>query len=186
MANKRIPELPQINNPGSTSKIAIYDDTTDVTKYVDKGDLIPGQAQTTDLNWNPAIAYVIDNIVESEDKFWIALANNTNTLPVEGGGIWTEVSKSLSGLVYYTAGVFTEDDIFVVNNVPSLTGFFLLRLVNATRPFNSTDFTTEYNGGDWEIVGPSTGGDQLNIDGGRPSRDSPTVTNVNGGRPTDR
>ena len=68
---------------------------------------------------------------------------------------WNLITKSNSGLTFWKAGVFPQDEVFVlydVNENPSdpLVKFFWLR--NGTRPFVSSDFLDELANGDWEEV----------------------------------
>jgi len=153
MGNKRIPELDNADFASEGDKIALYDLQGDITKHINKSDLIPGQSETTNIDWNSLVTYNSGDIVKYLGKLWESdIASNLGNVPQDDAN-WTEVSKSEAGLVLYVAGVFTQDDVFVINTIPGRNGFWLVRLVNATRPFNSTDFTTEYNNGDWAVVG---------------------------------
>jgi len=154
MANKRIPELINILSPSGNDKISLYDSQGDFTGHVNVSDLISGQNETTNINWSNILIYNTGDIVKSEGKFWesILVGDNLGNVPQENAN-WTEVSKSESGLVLYVPGVFLNDEVYCINQIPNRNGFWLVRLVNATRPFNSVDFTTEYNNGDWAVVG---------------------------------
>lgn len=149
--DKRIPELPNQSNVSALMQIPIYDPITDTTYRMNYAIIQPG-ASTADYRWNPSVDYGVGDIVTNSDKIWESLVTpNLNQVPLEGGGFWTERSKSKSGFAYWQAGVFTDDDVYVLYTLGGNTFFY--ELVDPARPYNSTDFEDELADDKWRRIG---------------------------------
>lgn len=137
---------------------------------------------SSQFEWDPLEDYDLDEVVTYQGLWWQSLVpgvgTNTGNIPSEGVN-WTQINK-INGVIIpeWSAGLIT-DHLTLFREGTTIYG-----LKNtAVLPYNST-VTPSADLANWEIVGGG-GGDQLNIDAGRPSRDDPTSTEVNGGRPSD-
>ncbi len=152
--DKRIPELPNISYTSAIMMIPIYDPITDTTYRMNYALVQPG-ASTNDYRWNELTDYGIGDIVTQSDKVWESIATpNIGNVPVEDGGYWEERSKSKSGFVYWAAGVYLDDQVFVLYTLGSDTFFY--ELADPARPFNSIDFEDELADDKWRRIGTIT------------------------------
>lgn len=150
--DKRIPDLPQITNSSGGMKIPIWNPTTDVTNHIDLSDLLPEVAEESN-EWDPDFSYSEDEIAVFEDQLYISLQDdNLDNLPSDPGStFWVIGVKAQSGLVPWVAGIFTQTYVSVLKQIVADV-WSLCYLVSATRPYNSTNFATEFAAGDWVIV----------------------------------
>jgi hypothetical protein len=90
-------------------------------------------------------------------------AGNINHLPPSDPGItentyWKEVSASaVAAIPEYAPGIFPGGIVIVYHN-HSVDGRGLYFLVNAVRPYSSTNIETEITAGDWELLGGASSG----------------------------
>lgn len=152
MANQRIPEMPPMASLPSGGLVPVYNPITGLTEKFDLSTL--ATSSSADARWVSTFSYSEGEIVTYDGKIWESIVpgsnSNTGNVPIEGAGFWTERSKSQSGLTMYVPGVFTETEVFVLNN---LDGYIqLYNLASATRPYNSTDFNLEFAQGDWVLA----------------------------------
>lgn len=159
MANKRIDQLPQSAGPQPHYYIAIRNMDTNITERLQLSHFM-GSGTTANFEWDNEIEYLTDEVVTYGGFWWQALEDNDDVVPGSDPTIWVKVSKSPSGFVLWSAGIFTEDEVFILYRfefpeaAPGAdTATYLFRLKDATRPFNSTDFVTELEAGQWELVG---------------------------------
>jgi hypothetical protein len=95
--------------------------------------------------------YEEDEVVTWQGNWYQSLEDdNLNNIPGIDPTKWLLVTKSASGFVFWQAGIFPQDEVFVLRSIGGM--IHLVHLVNATRPFISTDFDAEYAAGDWEIM----------------------------------
>ncbi len=131
--------------------VPIYDPITDTTYHTLLVQIVPSSS-TTDYRWNALTDYPVGAIVTNGDKVWESIDTpNEGNVPVEGGGFWEERSKSKSGFVYWVAGVFTDDQVFVLYTIAGDTFFY--ELTDITRPYLSTDFEAELAANKWRRIG---------------------------------
>lgn len=107
---------------------------------------------STNFEWNSADAalgeYDLDEIVTRSGNFYQStIDNNPNTPGVDA--TWTLLTQRFSWQLW-AAGVYAGDEIFVLKIVSDTV--FIYRLDNAARPYNSVDFNTELEAGDWVQV----------------------------------
>jgi hypothetical protein len=147
-----IPGLPgPYTNPKAGDFLAIYDAQNAVTKKIDISYLLPA-APSSNYKWIPGYTYALNVIVEYAGLWYKSLqAGNIGHLPTEAGSLfWEEVEQSAAGFVPWAAGVFTQDEVFVLYELDGYTQLF--KLASATRPYLSDDLLLEFADGDWELV----------------------------------
>ena len=122
------------------------------------------------FEWVSTTNYATDDVVTYSGKWWQSLVNsNIGNIPGADLTKWNEVDKSPSGLVFWQAGVYTEDEVFVLREINSTVFLFRLDPLQ-TRPFNSTDFDAELSTNTWQEVARldtvivDTSGGTLHID----------------------
>ncbi|MBL6448580.1 hypothetical protein JMN32_19875 [Fulvivirga sp. 29W222] len=123
---------------------------------------ITGSGQSASLAYDPEVTYdtpataaVSGNpsYAEFNNKLWRSETDdNQGNQPVEGVN-WTEVSANESGLIPHKPGVFKQEEVYVTGVPKAGYPKCLLRLVSATRPYETADLEAEYLAGDWEIIG---------------------------------
>jgi hypothetical protein len=152
--NKRIPELEERSSATSGMKLAAYDPETDTTIALLVSALLPS-ASDESFAWDPETTYAEDQVSVYEDQIYVSLQNgNLDHLPNEVGSLfWSLGVRGVSGLVPWVAGIFTQTHVTVLKKTSGRWSLYYLE--NATRPFNSTNFTTELDAGDWlPVRGP--------------------------------
>jgi len=156
--NKRIPELPpKLTGLTNLMRLPIWDPDTDTTHYTELGNLlssIPVDAYT----WDPDITYMEDDIVVYMDEIYISQEDgNLNQAPPLYPAAWTAAVAAVgSGLKYWTAGVYSDADVYVVYENAGILNLY--RLIDPARPFNSTNFATELAAVQWKAFGGGGGG----------------------------
>ncbi len=148
--NKQIIALDEITVINAGSFFVIYDILTAKSYKIKVDNFVP----TTDQNfkWISTVEYDEDEVSLHNDKWWRSLQDtNEGHIPSEDGIWWTQVSKSSSSsLAIHANGVYTDTNVFVMKIKDGSMQMY--RLASATRPYNSTDFDTELEDGDWELV----------------------------------
>lgn len=149
--NKRIPGLPQASNPNTGMLLAAYNPITDTTIALLVDGLIPSSV-SNDYTWDYTHVYMIDDIAVFEDQLYISQQDDNLDNPPDavGSTFWTLGVKSASGLVPWSAGIFTNTDTTVLYKLNGNWGLYYLD--NATRPYNSSNFTAELAAKDWALV----------------------------------
>lgn len=168
---KRIPQLPAGANAQPGWKIAVWDDSTNTTKQVDVQEFINNQASSS-YDWTDTTTYNTNEVAFYNNKLWASLINgNINNVP-QAGPNWVEVvGQSSAGLANWAAGAYTSDEVFVVYDDGS--GNLMYELINAQRPFNSTDIDAEILAGDWEPF--NTAVTDVPFDGNRAIKKLPVI-----------
>jgi hypothetical protein len=96
--------------------------------------------------------YAEDEVVTYGGKWWQSLIDdNLNITPGTNPLAWIELQKAPSGFVFWQAGVFPQDEVFVLYEI-SPGSVQIYHLTNATRPYVSADFEAELALGDWQII----------------------------------
>lgn len=156
LPNSDIPGLPPITSLPPGGLVALWDPIQGFTGSFDISTLV--SSTSADFRWISTFAYSQGELVTYNDKIWESLTpgsgTNQGNIPQEGPGFWTERSKSKSGFVLWAAGVFTETDVYVLFSIDGFLQFF--RLVDPTRPYNSTNFLSEWAAGKWELMSERT------------------------------
>jgi hypothetical protein len=167
--NPRIDQLPD-GNPGPNDYFVFRDMITNVTRRV-KADQIIAAPTTQNFEWvsDKDPAYQDDEVVTYGGKWYQSTTDNNTSVPGENSD-WEELNKAPSGLVFWQAGVFVEDEVFVLSYLGETVELFRLN-TETTRPFVSEDFTDELLSGHWiqvtnniEVVEIETTGGTLTID----------------------
>lgn len=163
LINLRIDEHPLGNpNPGD---FGIFRDMINgVTKKFDLTPFLTSNIDVNNIEWNSSDAaagnYDTDEIVTYGGNIYQSEVDNNASIPGVNSD-WTLKTRSPSGLVYWQAGVFLEEKVFVVSEHRD-TGYpEIYFLVSATRPFNSTSISTEELAGDWRSITELTQVDSL-------------------------
>lgn len=153
MANdKRIPELPPLANASGTMLLPVYDPVSDITYRGSILQINPSQPATPDL-WVNNVNYLVGDIVSHDAgvglQIWIALAGNTGSPPSGSNPDWLLTTISASGLVAWSAGIFTTPQSSVLFQV---NGRWRLFVLTAIVPFNSSNFLVELAANSWQEV----------------------------------
>jgi hypothetical protein len=146
LTNARIIELDEISVVNAGSFFVIYDIVAGITYKIKVDNFITTSDQN--FNWVSNYEYDEDEVVTDAGRWWQSLQNgNEGHIPTEGAW-WTEISKSSgSSLKMWAAGVYTETEVFVVGVVSGV--YQIYRLADATRPYVSSNFTTELAAAKW-------------------------------------
>lgn len=156
LKNARIKELPASAGPKAGYLLAMFNLDNDTTEKVPV-DFFMSSGTSGDFEWLSETAYSEDQVVTYGGKWWQAQqAVPENILPGTDALYWVEISKSPSGLVMWQAGVYTEDEVFVVYELAGLKTLYYL--ADPARPYVSSDFETELTAGDWEAIGGDSTG----------------------------
>lgn len=154
LPDKRIPELDPKATVTGNLQLPVYDDVTDTTYRIDLSQ-ISSAFGPSNYAWNGSFSYAIDEISIYEDQIWISQQNgNLGVIPGTDVAYWVLGVKVPSGLTLWTAGIYTDAEVVKLYNTGGQT--YIVRLLNPTRPFNSTNIAAELAGGDWEIVAGGT------------------------------
>lgn len=183
LKNARINELPVSAGPKAGYLLAMFNIDKNLTEQV-LVDFFMSSGTSQNFEWAPNTAYPDNSVVTYGGLWWQAqqaMTDTDNIVPGTDDTYWLAIPKSPSGLTMWKAGVFTEDEVFVVAEVSGVKTLFYL--ANATRPFVSSNFTTEYANGDWEPIGAVPSGGNGNIDGGTPDSVYTIEQNTDGGNP---
>jgi hypothetical protein len=152
LQNARIDQL-DLGIPVAADFGVYRDMTTQTTKRFSMSSLIPS-ATTGNFEWTSAKAEAGDydefHVVTRGGKWYQSTVDNNESVPGVDA-TWELLTKSSSGFVMWEAGVFAEDEVFVLHVIG--TSIFIFRLADATRPYVSVDFDDEFEAGDWELVG---------------------------------
>lgn len=180
LKNARIKELPPSAGPKAGYLFAMFNLDNDTTEKIPV-DFFMSSGTSGNFEWLSDTPYDDNDVVTYGGIWWQAQqAVPENIIPGSNSLYWVAIPKSPSGLVMWQAGVYTEDEVFVVAEVSGVKTLFYL--ADPARPYVSSNFATEYAAGDWEPIGavPSGGGDQ-NIDGGNAYSVYLPSQNIDGG-----
>ena len=152
LSNARIDELP-LGNPQPGDFLAFRDMINGVTKKVDITPFLT--SSTGNFEWSSSAAeageYDDRDVVTYGGNWYQSEINNNESIPGADAN-WTQITKSSSGLVYWEAGVFTEDKVFVLSEHRDAGFPELYFLTDATRPFVSADIAAEEEDGQWRSI----------------------------------
>lgn len=149
--DKRVPELPLTESTNPLMLMVVYNPNTDITNSIRISTLLPTTEEVS-FTWDELAEYDVDDIVSFEDQIWISLdAGNIGNPPGVLSDFWTIGVKGKTGLIPWVAGIYTETHSTVLKKISGNWGLYYLE--NATRPYNSSNFTTELAAGDWLPVG---------------------------------
>lgn len=154
LGNLRIDQLPQNSAIPAVGYIAMRNMTTGLTERVEIHTLIQEEV-TQNFEWvsDNDPGYDEDEVVTYEGSWWQSLQdNNLNIPPGSDPAYWLEVPKSSSGLVFWVAGIFPQDQAFVLYRINGTIWLFELDEAEA-RPFVSSDFLAELAAGKWKYFG---------------------------------
>lgn len=147
--NKRINELPPNSALQDDCLLAVYNPLTDKTERVPVGQFIP--ASSANFEWLSAPEeYFTGDVVTYQGKWYQAVDDSVGVIPGTDEDFWVEISKSPSGFVFWQAGAYVEDSVFVMSAHNGQLQLFTL--ASATRPYVSTDIAAEEELGDWVSI----------------------------------
>lgn len=161
LPNSRIPGLPPTAVIKAGYMIPIWSPETDITYRFDVSQLIVSDT-TENFEYVSDTTYNTLQSVTYSGKWWQALQNvPINIVPGSNPAYWLEVNKAPSGFVFWQSGIYSENNVFVLRDIstnPLIKDIQAYYLVNPTRPFVSSNFTTELTAGDWVKIFNSGGG----------------------------
>lgn len=148
--NARIPELPLNAVLKGTYYGVVYNIEDDTTKKFPMSELLASQ-NTGNFEYLVNTAYNDLDVVTFNGEWWQATGSvAANIAPGTDPAKWVQISQSGSGFVFWSAGVYPQDDVFVLYDLAGVKGMY--QLIDATRPYVSSNFETELAAGDWELL----------------------------------
>lgn len=113
---------------------------------------ITGSDITQNFEWitdnNPG--YAINDIVTYGGNIYQSLIDdNLNIVPGSDPTKWQLLTRGLNWS-RWAAGTFLEDDVFVIRLIDGED--HICQLMDAARPYVSSNFTTEFDAGDWKSL----------------------------------
>lgn len=152
--NKQVNIYPLSGGFVPGSYIPIWNDTVGRVESI-PAETLQGSTDVSIYEYDNVTNYVVDEVVTHLGLWYQALAINgpgsTIVEPGTNGAVWDEISKALPGVLPWEAGAYIEDEVFVLAQVAGVWGLY--HLIDAARPYMSTDFDTELAALDWEIIG---------------------------------
>lgn len=147
--NKRIPDLDPNGALQPNYLLAVYNSDNDTTERVPVSQFIPVSSNNFEWLSSPE-TYVTGDVVTYQGLWYQAVADSEGVVPGTDEDFWVEVSKSASGFVFWVAGAFPQDEVFVLSAHNGQVQQFTL--VSGTRPYVSTDIAAEEDAGDWVSI----------------------------------
>lgn len=103
------------------------------------------------FEWLTDTTYNINDVVTYASQWWQAQqAVPENIIPGTDVAYWVAIPRSASGFVFWSAGVYTDDEVLVLRAIDNLVQLF--RLVDAARPYVSASLEQEFVDGDWDLM----------------------------------
>ena len=149
LPNARIDELPL----GTPKQFDVYA-FRDVTEGITKKAYVPVTSGTGNYDWvtDNDPGYATGNIVTYGGLLWRSkVDDNLNIVPGSDPTKWEQIGQSQSG-AYWQAGVYLEDKVTVFYRILGILHEFELN-ESEDRPFNSANFLTELEAGQWIQIG---------------------------------
>lgn len=151
--NKQVNGYPLSGGFVAGSFIPIWNDTIGRVEHI-PAETLQGSTDVSIYEYDNVTNYVVDEVVTHLGLWYQALAINgpgsTIVEPGTNGAVWEEISKALPGVLPWEAGAYIEDEVFVLAQVSGAWGLY--HLIDATRPYVSSNFDTELAAADWEIT----------------------------------
>lgn len=109
-------------------------------------------ATTGNFEWQPdPVTYAEGDVVTYGGSWWQAQqAVPVDIIPGTDEDYWLEIPKATSGFVLWAAGAYTEDNVYVLFLLDGYVQLF--QLIDAARPYVSSNLLTEWAAGDWELM----------------------------------
>lgn len=151
LSNARIDQLPQNSVLKGNYYFPIRNMDNSITERVLVSAIIPSSAMGN-FEWITDQPYLDEQVVTWQGEWYQANgAILANVIPGVDAS-WVLISQSPSGFVFWQAGVYPQDDVFVLKDMsltsdPNIQMFWLK---DTTRPYISSDFDAELAAGDWE------------------------------------
>lgn len=144
--NQRIDQL-QLGEPQPGDYGVFRDMLNSKTKRY----LIPAEP-ADNFEWDSVAAaagdYDEDDVTTYGGNWYQSTVDNNNSVPGVDA-TWTLLTRAVNW-IRWTAGVFVEDDVFVIRTIDGED--HIAQLVDAARPYVSSNFDTEYAAGDWKSL----------------------------------
>lgn len=150
LVNARYDQLPPNGSFTGEDLVSIWNFITGVCESVKIKDLAAFGNITQNFEWVSPHAYLADEVVTRGGNWYQALVNNNGVTPGTDPTIWALITKSSSGLVMWSAGVFPQDIVFVLSDHKGYIDLY--QLVDTDRPFVSSDIESEELNEQWESV----------------------------------
>lgn len=150
LANARIDQLPANGSFTGDDLVPIKNLLTGLTEKVRIQDLTAFGNTTQNFEWVSGHAYLEDEVVTRGGNWYQALEDNEDVTPGSDDTVWELITKSSSGLVFWAAGVFPQDDVFVLSNHKGYIDLY--ELIDPSRPFVSSNIITEELNEQWQSV----------------------------------
>jgi len=159
LSNARIDQLPLCAElkPGYWGAVRNMDNH--ITERFDFAALLTSTT-TGNFEWITDHPYSDGEVVTWQGEWYQANGDIAENVVPGTDPAWEVISKSPSGFTFWQAGVYTQDDVFVLYKMstdPEAPDIQIFWLANPLRPFPSVDFLTELDAGDWIMI--SGGGD---------------------------
>jgi len=165
LSNARIDQLPPCAElkPGYFGVVRNMDNS--VTERFDFSELLTSTT-SGNFEWITDYAYTDGEVVTWQGEWYQANGDIEENIVPGTDPAWEVISKSPSGFTFWQAGVYTQDDVFVLYKMspdPDAPDIQIFWLKNTTRPFASVNFLTELDAGDWVMI---SGGGEGGGEGG--------------------
>lgn len=161
LANARIPELPLNAALKNTYLIPVYNHDNDLTERVELTEFLTSTT-SGNFEYQSDTPYLALTAVTYKGEWWQAKIDVPENIPPgTNDTYWEKLNKSGSGFVFWEAGVYSQDDVFVLKDLstdPANPDIQMFMLMDPTRPYVSSDFDAELATGDWEQLFSSGGG----------------------------
>lgn len=136
--------------PKSGDILAFKDMAANKTKRFYFDELMVSTANNFEWVSDNNPGYALNAIVTYGAKIWQSkIANNLNIVPGTDASKWELLTKAVNW-ARWAAGAFLDTDVFVIRLIDGED--HIVQLVSVTRPYNSTNFDTEYAAGDWKSL----------------------------------
>lgn len=150
LVNSDFPHLPKNGTFTGDDILAMWNFVTGRTESVKVKDLAAFGNTTQNFEWVTPHPYLTDEVVTRGGNWYQALVNNNGVTPGTDPATWALITKSSSGLVMWVAGVFPQDEVFVLSDHKGYIDLY--QLIDSTKPFVSSDIEVEELAEQWESI----------------------------------
>lgn len=151
LTNARIDQLPQNSSLKETYYFPIRNMDNSITERVLIAEILTSPT-TGNFEWITDTPYTDGEAVTWKGEWYQADGNIAANLIPGVDPSWILISKSASGFTFWQAGVYPQDEVFVLKKMsanPAAPDIRMFWLSVLTRPYVSSDFDVELAAGDW-------------------------------------